>query len=36
MSIKLYSNEPVKKLIKSMISKKREPHSIVYCGVGPL
>ena len=32
MSIKLYSNEPVKKLIKSMISKKREPHSIVITG----
>lgn len=32
MSIKLYSNEPVKKLIKSMILKGREPHSLVICG----
>ncbi|MDE6149950.1 MAG: hypothetical protein K2F81_07645 [Ruminococcus sp.] len=32
MSVKLYSNEPVKRLIKSMISKEREPHSIVITG----
>lgn len=32
MSVKLYSNEPIKRLIKSMISKEREPHSIVITG----
>lgn len=32
MSIRLYSNEPVKKLLKSLISKGREPHSVVITG----
>ena len=32
MSIKLYSNESTKALIRSLISKGREPHSIAICG----
>lgn len=32
MGIELYSNDNVKALIKSLIIKKREPHSIAICG----
>lgn len=32
MSVMLYSNEAVKALIKSLIMKNREPHSIAICG----
>ena len=32
MSVKLYSNEDTKALIKSLINKGREPHSIAICG----
>ncbi len=32
MGIELYSNNDVKALIKSLITKKREPHSIAVCG----
>ena len=32
MGVELYSNEDTKALIKSLINKGREPHSIVICG----